>query len=111
LRDRDQGEAFTLQALATVDTQTVVPPLKTDPMTVGPIATAAPPTGAPTNGNGAGVKAGRAGSAGKAGSAGVAALASASGAAIASALITPTTETARVLIPLKRLLAAIDFSW
>lgn len=34
-----QGEALVLQALSTVDTQTVVPPLKTDPITVGPIAT------------------------------------------------------------------------
>jgi hypothetical protein len=114
-----------LQLDATVDTHTVVPPLKTDPITVGPIATPIEPIDGPTNDSDPGVNggtwnAGRAGSVGSAGSAGsvgsetageVAALASATGAAIASAATTAAAATARVLIQPVRLLVSTGFSY
>jgi hypothetical protein len=101
-----------LQALVRADTHTVVPPLKTDPITVGPMATPIAPTDGPTNAKGAGVKAGSAGSAGSPGSAGkwpkgVAALAAGIGAAIASAATTLATEAEHLLIRLIRLSALI----
>jgi hypothetical protein len=108
-----QGEALVLQALTTVDTQTVVPPLKTDPMTVGPMATPIAPTAGPTKERGAGAKAGRAATGGTAGrgSRGVAAFASATGAATARAVMTPAIDTARLLIRLIRLWVDIGSSW
>jgi hypothetical protein len=95
-----------LQAVASVDTQTVVPPLKTEPMTVGPIATPIEPIEGPTNDSGAGWKAGRPliggreGNAyvGRVGHAGVAALAPATGPVIASAATRPVANTAHRLI-------------
>jgi hypothetical protein len=101
-----------LQAVATVDTQTVVPPLKTEPMTVGPMATPIEPIEGPTKDRGAGWNAGRlpkdgrAGSGGTAGHVGVAALAPATGPAIASAATTPVADTAHRLIALIRLFIA-----
>jgi hypothetical protein len=56
LRADPHGDALVLQADTTVDVQTVVPPLKTDPMTAGAIA----PTAGPTNDRGTGMNAGRA---------------------------------------------------
>jgi hypothetical protein len=99
-----------LQALVNADTQTVVPPLKTEPMTVGPMATPIAPTEGPTNDRAAGWKAGRVGRAGRApraGNAGTAALAPATGPAIASAVMTPAAEAAPRLIQLVRLFIAI----
>jgi hypothetical protein len=113
-----------LQLAATVDTHTVVPPLNTDPITVGPIATPIVPIDGPTNDNEPGVNAGRSyagsagntGNVGSAGSAGngiaggVAALAWAIGAAIAVAAITPAAATPRLLIQPIRLLVCTTFS-
>jgi hypothetical protein len=104
-----------LHPVASVETHTVVPPLNTDPITVGPIATPIDPTDGPTNDNGGGVNAGRAGRAGNVGKAargadGVAALASATGAAITAAAEIAAAATARRLIHVTRLFLSIDFS-
>jgi hypothetical protein len=107
-----------LHAVANVDTHTVVPPLNTDPITVGPIAVPIDATGGMTNDSDPGVnagkgKAGRVGSAGKVGvvTAGVAAFASATGAAIATAAAMPAAATARRLIQLTRRLVCIESSF
>jgi hypothetical protein len=81
-----------------VDTTTVVAPLKTDPVTVGPLATGVE---GPTDERSGAMKAGR--PAGRGTATGVAALASAIGAAIASAVMTPVARAARLLIELMRL--------
>jgi hypothetical protein len=106
-----------LHAVAKVDTHTVVPPLNTDPITVGPIAVPTDAIGGMTNDSGPGVnagkgKAGRVGNAAKVGAAtaGVAAFASATGAASATAAAMPAAATARRLIQLTRRLVCIDSS-
>jgi hypothetical protein len=107
-----------LHAVANVDTHTVVPPLNTDPITVGPIAAPTGATGGMTNDSDPGVnagkgKAGRVGNAAKVGvaTAGVAAFASATGAASATAAAMPAAVTARRLIQLTRPLVCIDCSF
>jgi hypothetical protein len=83
-----------LQADAAMETQTVVPPLKASPMTVGPLANVAPGTRTGKTKPGSPYKPCTAGT----GTADVAALAWAIGAALASAAMTATAEAVRLLI-------------
>jgi hypothetical protein len=86
-----------VQALVAVDTQTVVPPLKTSPMAAPAWATAAWLEG-PTDESRGARKAGRVAKGGRGTVTLVAAFASATGAAMASAVMTPVAQAARLLI-------------